>query len=145
MKKLLALTVTLVLAALLTSCATTPPATDADRVGVFPDVSADKVFEAVKAALFDMKADIVAGSKESGFLNAREAINTTVATTILLGEAEMVYINYNIMFHADENGTKVQLKMIRAYENGTYPNEEPHAKYAEFWGLVNKYLGASAN
>lgn len=147
MKKLFALTVVLILAALLTSCTTTPytPATDEDRVSVFSDVSYDKAFEAVKAALFDLNANIVAGSKESGFLSAKEALDSTAITTFMLGRARIIYVNYNIVFHATDNETKVQLKMVSAYEDGTFPSEGSHERYVQFWDLVRKYLGASAN
>jgi hypothetical protein len=143
MKKL-ALTA-LVLSALLTSCETTPytPATSEDRVGVF--LLYDKTFEAVKAALFDLNADIVAGSKESGFLNAKEALDSTAITTIMLGRARIVYVNYNIVFRATDDETKVQLKIGTAYEDGTFPSEGNHERYVKFWDLVRKYLRASAN
>lgn len=128
MKKLLFVILTI---SLFGACVTYPPATDEDRI-FYLDISLNKTFDAIKQILFNRNAQIMAGSKDSGFLNARIKLDSEVTTAILTGEVRVIYTYYNISFIEENGKTKVLLRITTAYADGSYESEMPQAYYQQF-------------
>ena len=118
------------------ACMATPPATEEDFTHTY-DASYDDVFEAVKITLFNMNAEIVAGSRDSGFLNARVKLPSEFITAFLLDEAKLIYINYHIMFNP---GITVRIKIFTAYADGGYPSAADKDVYLAFWQSIEDNL-----
>ena len=121
---------------ILFACVMSPPATEEDFTHIY-DASYDDVFEAVKITLFDLGAEIVAGSRDSGFLNARVKLPSEFITTFLLDDTKLIYINYHIMFNP---GTIVRLKIFTAYADGGYPHAADRDAYLIFWQSIGNNL-----
>lgn len=130
----------LLLIPIIVSCASAPPpAVQQDKEMVFT-VENQKVFDAVKTYFFENDIEIVAGSKDSGFLTARKKLNSEMTTAILLGSAKVIYTNYNISFIQLDNSTKVMVKIATAYADGSYSSEAPQAEYQKFWAILKSKL-----
>ena len=123
-----------------TAKSTFAPAAESDRSAVFPDATSDSAFEAVKSAYFDLNIDITAGSKESGYLNGREKLDSAVATSLFPG-TRATYNNYNcVVLTQSDNSIRIKIKITNASEEGTSPREASHETYARFWEKVNEVL-----
>jgi|WetSurMetagenome_2_1015567.scaffolds.fasta_scaffold100253_4 hypothetical protein len=144
MKKKLVGLFALVIAFSLVSCATLPPVEESDKQTTYT-VSYGNVFDAVKTYLFENNIEITAGSKDSGFINARKKLNSEMVTAIMTGSARVIYTNYQISFTTDNNQVKVMAKIYTAYSDGSYPTEASKQEYQIFWNALNaKLLPASS-
>ncbi len=120
-------------------CVSAPPATEQDKMFIVNN-NMDDTFNAIKQLLFNYSAEIVSGSKESGYLNARVKLKSEVLSVLILGEMKLVYSNYQISFIEMDNKIKILLNMYTAYSDGSYPSEHPQPAYQQFWTDLNNIL-----
>lgn len=124
---------------LLVSCTTLPPVEETDKQATYTNPYGD-VFDAVKTYFFENNIEITAGSKDSGFINARKKLDSEMVTAIMLGAARVIYTNYQISFTTDNNQVKIMAKIYTAYSDGSYPNEASKQEYQVFWNALNTKL-----
>jgi hypothetical protein len=116
------------------------PAEEGDQSAVYADATYDSAFEAVKNAYFDLNVDITAGSKESGFLNGREMLESERATALIPGTRLVYNSYYSVILSQSDDSIRIRIRIVNEYRDGTSRSEASHAVYARFWEHVDKAL-----
>jgi len=132
----------IVLAAVLVGCVTSPPVTDADRERTFTSTEYGILFDAAKAAVYDIGAELQDASKESGFLAARKHYSgSEMMTAIVLGSIRTIYIHYKVSFFQDTFGFTIRTQIYSSYSDDSYHTEAPQEYYKVWWDSLYSRLG----
>jgi hypothetical protein len=124
----------------LAGCASAPRATEADKVRLVKS-NYSAVFEATKAAFFEMGCEITAGSKESGFLNGKRNREGSMGIAVMVGRGSSIVDFFNVSFMDGQDGVTVRLSMTGAYSDGSsYGPGTIKQYYDEFWNNLGRQL-----
>jgi hypothetical protein len=123
----------------LSTCISTPPATDTDRIRDY-NQPLQAIFDATKAVLSGFNAEIIQSDSAGGILVARRHLGGEMATAILLGKASAIFSTYRLNLFTTNAGTRIQLRIVAAYADGSHESEFAKPGYDEFWAKLEKAL-----
>ncbi len=121
------------------SCQTSPPVAETDRSRGY-DKPIGVVFDAAKVALATLNAEVIQSDSQGGILVGKRHLGGEMLSAVMLGKESAIFATYRLNFYQGEIGTKVSLRIIAAYQDGSHASEFGKAGYDQFWAEMNKNL-----